>query len=171
MANDRHYRPNQREFIDAKTQSRHLPNRLQPQTDHKVLTTVRPSPERRAPQEKAAETASSRAAAPSLPVTSSSNATTLDTDPNRYEDGGEVLRIRGGREKGIVYYPRRILPPGGTRPLLTEHTVQQGDRLDLIANQYYGDPLLYWEIADANNAMKPEDLLRVGNRLLIPNLS
>ena len=28
---------------------------------------------------------------------------------------------------------------------------QEGDRLDLLANQYYGDPRLWWYIAKANN--------------------
>ena len=28
---------------------------------------------------------------------------------------------------------------------------QEGDRLDLLANQFYGDPTLWWYIARANN--------------------
>jgi nucleoid-associated protein YgaU len=37
--------------------------------------------------------------------------------------------------------------------------VKQSDRLDLIAARTLGDPLLFWRIADANDAMNPFDLL------------
>ena len=43
---------------------------------------------------------------------------------------------------------------------------EMGDRLDTLANQYYGDPMLWYLIADANNL----NLLNVkpGTRLRIP---
>ena len=43
---------------------------------------------------------------------------------------------------------------------------EQGDRLDTIADQFYGDPLLWYRIADANNL----SLINVpsGVRLRIP---
>ena len=45
------------------------------------------------------------------------------------------------------------------------HTVTQGDRLDLIAAKYLGDPLMYWLICDANGAIRPDDLVETpGNR-------
>ena len=37
-----------------------------------------------------------------------------------------------------------------------QHTVQQGDRLDLIAAKYLGDPLMFWLICDANGAIAPQ---------------
>ena len=36
---------------------------------------------------------------------------------------------------------------------VAQHTVQQGDRLDLIAAKYLGDPLMFWLICDANGAI------------------
>lgn len=39
------------------------------------------------------------------------------------------------------------------------HTVSQGDRLDLVALKYYGDPTKWWQISDANSAPFPTDLL------------
>tara|TARA_R100000008_G_scaffold71686_1_gene49603 strand:+ start:617 stop:868 length:252 start_codon:yes stop_codon:yes gene_type:complete len=43
---------------------------------------------------------------------------------------------------------------------------EYGDRLDLLADQYYGDPMLWHKIADANNL----NLINVkaGVRLRIP---
>ena len=42
---------------------------------------------------------------------------------------------------------------------INQYTVQQGDRLDLIAAKYLGDPLMAWLICDANGAMRPDDLV------------
>lgn len=55
----------------------------------------------------------------------------------------------------IPYRQRRFLPRGQSRPLLVEITVKQGDRLDLIAGEYLGDPEQYFRICDANDAMNP----------------
>jgi hypothetical protein len=58
----------------------------------------------------------------------------------------------------IVYKPRRFLPQGGSMPLLEEHIVSPGDRLDLITARILGDPLQFWQLCDANNCMNPFDL-------------
>jgi hypothetical protein len=39
------------------------------------------------------------------------------------------------------------------------HTVVQGDRLDLLAAKYLGDPLLFWLLCDANGALRPDALV------------
>lgn len=49
-----------------------------------------------------------------------------------------------------------------------EHRVVGGERLDQLAQRYYGDPLKYWLICDANDAIFPEDLLVPGRVLRIP---
>jgi hypothetical protein len=72
-----------------------------------------------------------------------------------------------GRE--IAYKSRRFLPQGETLPVLGEVKVAQTDRLDLVATRTLGEPLLFWMVADANNAMNPFDLTAVsGRRLRIP---
>ena len=48
------------------------------------------------------------------------------------------------------------------------HTFSAGERLDLLAFQYYRNPEKFWLIADANSEMDPEDLLEPGRQLLIP---
>jgi hypothetical protein len=55
----------------------------------------------------------------------------------------------------IVYTRRRFLPPGESLPLLAELPLAPGDRLDLLAFRALGDPLQFWRIADANNAIDP----------------
>ena len=52
--------------------------------------------------------------------------------------------------------------------MIQEHVVADGERLDNIAAQHFGDPELFWRICDANRAMQPDDLLTViGRRLRI----
>src|SRR6266542_1708341 len=51
----------------------------------------------------------------------------------------------------------RLTPPTPGRFL---HTVHEGDRLDLLAFKYYGDPSRWWQISDANSELSfPADLL------------
>lgn len=68
----------------------------------------------------------------------------------------------------IAYKRRRFLPQGATQPLLTEITVVDGDRLDLIAARTFGASEHFWRICDANNAMNPFSLTdEVGRTLRI----
>jgi hypothetical protein len=68
----------------------------------------------------------------------------------------------------IVYVKRRFLPSPDRFQLIQEHAVVQGERLDNIAAAFLGDPVLFWRLADANGAMKPEELVqKVGRRLRI----
>lgn len=68
----------------------------------------------------------------------------------------------------MVYLERRFVPqPESLAPLRT-HTVAVGERLDVIASVEIGDPSMWWQVADANRAMWPEDLTaRIGARLRI----
>lgn len=83
---------------------------------------------------------------------------------SRY-DGVPVLRAIGadGVSRPTVFgdvtdLSRRFL----------HHTVIEGDRIDTISFRYYGDPLLWWYIADANpEVFYPEDL-QPGQSLRIP---
>ncbi len=84
---------------------------------------------------------------------------------SRYEqvpDG--VYQDPNGQQ--IPYKLMRVLP-GDFVPMQI-HTVADGDRLDLIAYRYYGDPLQFWRVCDANHALRPDDLLVIGRRLVIP---
>lgn len=66
----------------------------------------------------------------------------------------------------VAYKRRRFLPQGHTLPVLTNVTVIDGDRLDLIADRTLGNALLFWQICDANNAMNPIELTAEPNQTL-----
>lgn len=55
----------------------------------------------------------------------------------------------------VAYKRRRFLPQAGSQPPASEVVVRQGDRLDLIAARQLGDPELFWQLCDANEAMEP----------------
>ena len=59
----------------------------------------------------------------------------------------------------------RFIPP---TPAVFRHTVTEGDRLDLLAFKYYNKADRFWLMCDANNAMRPEELLQPGRAVLIP---
>lgn len=44
-------------------------------------------------------------------------------------------------------------------------------RLDQLANEYYGDPKLWWVIAQANNLKNPLIEFKIGTMIRIPSLS
>jgi hypothetical protein len=72
-----------------------------------------------------------------------------------------------GRE--VAYVRRRFVPPGRALPLLAEVTVDDGDRLDLVAARTLGDPEQFWRVCDANDALRPDELTEdAGRRLRVP---
>jgi len=75
-----------------------------------------------------------------------------------------TLTLPSGRT--ISYVGRRFLPRGEDLPLLAEVAVVQGERIDMVANRTLGDPLAYWRICDANNAMNPQTLTEEPGELL-----
>ena len=68
----------------------------------------------------------------------------------------------------VSYLARRFVPQPGAPNYSTvaTHTVRSGDRLDLIAAKYLGDPLMYWLICDANGAISPDDLVETPGQVL-----
>jgi nucleoid-associated protein YgaU len=56
----------------------------------------------------------------------------------------------------LVFLRRRFVPSADQFQVLQQHTIKEGERLDNITNQYYGDPERYWQICDANNVIDPE---------------
>ncbi|MDX2216067.1 MAG: hypothetical protein SFY66_22570 [Oculatellaceae cyanobacterium bins.114] len=85
---------------------------------------------------------------------------------SRYYGINTALITQNGRE--TAYLRRRFVPPPERFSLLVEHSVVEGDRLDNLAAQYLGDPEQFWRIADANVALRPEELTEtIGRRLRI----
>jgi hypothetical protein len=63
-----------------------------------------------------------------------------------------------GVQREIVYKRRRFIPDTSGAVTLVEHTVTEGERLDVITTRYVGDPLQFWRVCDANNVLRPEEL-------------
>ncbi len=85
--------------------------------------------------------------------------------------GIEIATYEVAEGRTVNYLRRRFLPDGAKAVVLTEHTITQGDRLDNVTARYLGDPEQFWLVCDANNAMRPDDLLaesEIGRRLRIP---
>lgn len=72
-----------------------------------------------------------------------------------------TLQYKAPNGQTITYLAQRFVPQPGAANYATvaQHTVVQGDRLDLLAAKYLGDPLLFWLICDANGAMRPDQLV------------
>jgi nucleoid-associated protein YgaU len=87
------------------------------------------------------------------------------TDSRYYATGTLQVTVNG---QAITYLSRRFVPQPGAASFATvaRHTVKQGDRLDLLAANYLGDPLLYWLLCDANGAMRPDELVETPGAVL-----
>lgn len=76
-----------------------------------------------------------------------------------------------GSRRLVRYYQCQAALPTGLAPTMVSHLVTPGDRLDLISARYSGDPLGFWRIADANDALDPDLLVApeaVGTSIKIP---
>jgi DNA polymerase elongation subunit (family B) len=80
-------------------------------------------------------------------------------DPNSRYYALETAEYTSTNGRKIAYKRRRFLPQGETLPLSSEIAVTRDERLDLITAKLFGEAEQFWQICDANNAMKPEDLL------------
>ncbi|MBP6237639.1 MAG: hypothetical protein KA536_15925 [Saprospiraceae bacterium] len=56
------------------------------------------------------------------------------------------------------YIKRRFIAQSDAFQVISEHKVQEGDRLDNISYKHLGDPELFWRICDANVALHPLEL-------------
>jgi hypothetical protein len=67
-----------------------------------------------------------------------------------------------------VPYLRRRFVPRQAGNVVAEHVVVEGDRPDLLAARYFGDPEQFWRLADANAVLHPDELTeQVGTRLKV----
>lgn len=93
--------------------------------------------------------------------------TSLFPPTSRYH-GIDLATMETADGAAVIYLRRRFVPQPERFELLQEHTVTEGDRLDNIAARYLGDPEQFWRIADANRAMRPEELTEeIGRKLRI----
>ncbi|MFI6369995.1 hypothetical protein [Streptomyces sp. NPDC050546] len=86
---------------------------------------------------------------------------------SRYHDAEiGVHRRPDGSE--VRYTKRRLLPPldDGGRQEAQPHVVAAGERPDLLAQRYFGDPGQWWQIADANPVLDPRELTDEAGRII-----
>jgi hypothetical protein len=78
------------------------------------------------------------------------------------------LSVEYKNAKGLVY--NSILLPY-IEPVDSDILIitEEDDRLDLLANQFYGDSKLWWVIATYNNLTDIDTKLEPGLQLRIPN--
>jgi len=93
-------------------------------------------------------------------------AQTLFPPSSRYA-GVPVATIERADGTTVAYVRRRLIAPPESYAPLAEHTVTQGERLDIIAARYLGDPELFWRICDANAAIWPQELEIEGTTIRI----
>ncbi|MGV9456386.1 hypothetical protein [Streptomyces sp. NPDC003635] len=72
-----------------------------------------------------------------------------------------------GTLRTVAYTRRRMIPPYEDQPVLAEHRVTEGERLDVLTARYAGDPTLFWMICDANSVLDPAELEAVGRLVRI----
>ena len=68
--------------------------------------------------------------------------------------------------RAYPYLRRRFVPDPARLQTAGTHVVAEGERLDHVAHAAYGDPERWWQVCDANAALRPDELLEpVGRRL------
>lgn len=83
---------------------------------------------------------------------------------SRYHDAEiGVHRQADGTE--VRYTKRRLLPPLDQQET-QDDTVGAGERPDLLAQHYFGDPAQWWRIADANPVLDPRELTDEAGRTI-----
>lgn len=64
----------------------------------------------------------------------------------------------------VPYLRRRLLPRPTEFATIAEHVVNEGDRPDLVADNYLGDAEQWWRVADANAVLDPRELTATPGR-------
>ncbi|MET9394034.1 hypothetical protein ABZY20_27110 [Streptomyces sp. NPDC006624] len=85
---------------------------------------------------------------------------------SRYHDA-EIGMHRRPDGTEVRYTKRRLLPPLDDDGQETgQHVVAAGERPDLLAQRYFGDPGQWWQIADANPVLDPRELTEDAGRVV-----
>lgn len=88
----------------------------------------------------------------------------FDPTSRYYSIGNAVFTDRDGKNR--LYKKRRFLPQVPETPAANEVRVRDADRLDLIAARRLYNATLSWRVADANQTLDPDELLKPVGRLL-----
>ena len=75
-----------------------------------------------------------------------------------------TMKLPDGTE--VRYLQRRLIPQPEQYATLRQYVTIEGDRIDVLASNQLGDPLLYWILCDANGATDPDALTAEPGRVL-----
>lgn len=90
-------------------------------------------------------------------------------DPTSRYAMDEVAQLRLPSGEVVAYTRRRLAPQGAAMAVMAEVSVLPGERVDNLAQRALGDPLAFWRLCDANDAMDPAELVAdPGRRLRVP---
>lgn len=84
---------------------------------------------------------------------------------SRYASSQVVALSQDGQVVNVIVLPQ---PQPVTISYVT-HMLTDTDRLDKLANSYYGDPTQWWRIANANPELDPDwTVLPAGTTIRVP---
>jgi nucleoid-associated protein YgaU len=90
---------------------------------------------------------------------------------SRYADSPVVTVVAPGTFGGGDI---SVIVPSMQQPFsfrYISHLVVAGERIDTLAAQYYGDPTMWWRVADANPSIMWYDDIMPGTILRVPVLT
>jgi nucleoid-associated protein YgaU len=91
------------------------------------------------------------------------------TNPSSRYYGAAVESFSLANGTPVMYLARRIIPQAANYSSTQTYVISDGDRLDNLAAQFLGDPILYWMICDANVTTDPDELTaQAGRQIAIP---
>ena len=85
---------------------------------------------------------------------------------NRYEKV-KITKLESGKHKGIIRQHTKFYNKISESVDDIWVMTQEGDRLDLLANQFYGNPELWWYIARVNHLKTMN--VEPGIKIRVPN--
>jgi nucleoid-associated protein YgaU len=83
---------------------------------------------------------------------------------SRYTDSPLAVITTGGQDRTVIV----ATPQRNWTFSFASHQVSGNERLDTMAQRFYGDPSLWWQIADANPEIMDWTTLAAGQVLRIP---
>jgi nucleoid-associated protein YgaU len=73
------------------------------------------------------------------------------------------ITVIGANGKPVQIVPIRFI---GSADSVLSRRIRQDDRPDLLAYEFYKEPQLFWRIADANEVMRPGELVSYTGSLI-----
>jgi hypothetical protein len=84
---------------------------------------------------------------------------------SRYS-ASDVIEVRGPDDRVRRTLATRVIAPP---PSALEQTAVEGERIDTLAQRFYGEPTKYWLLLDGNpDTLNPFELLAPGATIHVP---